>query len=151
MIKNLVSKWLLLDVAENLNNKFTEQACLSVRVTTGFIMLFSHGIGKWENFSNIAPNFPDPFGFLGSTLSLALVVGSEVFGSLLLAVGLFTRWASFSLLFTMMAAAFIVHLPDPFKEKELAILYALIFFFFTAKGGGKYSLDHLLKKKLTST
>ncbi|MCZ0932119.1 MAG: DoxX family protein [Oligoflexia bacterium] len=149
MINPIVSKWLFLDFKTGVNDKFTEFVSLSVRVATGLIMLFSHGVGKWMNFSNIAPNFPDPFGFLGSTLSLALVVGSEVFGSILLVLGLFTRWASFSLLFTMLTAAFIVHFPDPFKEKELAILYALIFFFFTVRGGGKYSLDHFLKRKLT--
>ena len=148
-MKPVVLKWLFLDMKKGWNNKFTEFAFLSVRVASAVIMLFSHGIGKWMNFSNIAPNFPDPFGFLGSTLSLALVVGSEVFGSILLALGLLTRWASFSLLFTMLTAVFIVHFPDPFKDKELAILYALIFFFFTVRGGGKYSLDHFLKKKLS--
>ena len=148
MNKSIVSKWLFLDFKQVLNDKSTEYACLLVRVATALIMLFSHGVGKWTNFSKIAPNFPDPFGFLGSTFSLALVVGSEVFGAILLALGLLTRWASFSLLFTMMTAAFVVHWPDPFKNKELAILYALIFFFFTARGGGKYSLDHFLKKKL---
>ena len=149
MTKPIVLKWLFLDFKTVLNDKFTEYVFLSVRVATGLIMLFSHGIGKWTNFSKIAPNFPDPFGFLGSTVSLALVVGSEVFGAILLALGLFTRWASFSLLFTMLTAAFIVHWPDPFKDKELAILYALIFFFFTIRGGEQYSLDHFLKKKLT--
>ena len=147
MNKSVIFKWLFLDF-KFLNDKLTEYTFLSVRVLTGLIMLFAHGIGKMMNFSNIAPNFPDPFGFLGSTLSLALVVGSEVFGSILLALGLLTRWSSFSLLFTMLVAAFIVHLHDPFKDKELAVLYALIFLFFTIKGGGKYSLDYMLKKKL---
>ena len=148
MLKTIISKWLFLDFKTFVNEKFIEFVFLSIRVATALIMLFAHGIGKWMNFSNIAPKFPDPFGFLGSTLSLALVVGSEVFGSILLALGLFSRWASFSLLFTMLTAAFVVHWPDPFKAKELAILYALIFFFFTVRGGGKYSLDQLLKKKL---
>ena len=149
MTKSFLLKWLFLDFKKILNDKLIEFTFLSVRVATALIMLFAHGTGKWTNFSNIAPNFPDPFGFLGSTVSLALVVGSEVFGAILMALGLLTRWASFSLLFTMLVAAFIVHLPDPFKDKELAILYALIFFFFTIKGGGKYSLDYILQKKLT--
>jgi len=129
---------------ENLN----EYSFLIIRVLAGLSMLLAHGLGKWSNFSNIAPNFPDPFGFLGSTVSLALVVGSELFGSLLLIVGLLTRWASFSLLFTMLTAAFVVHFNDPFADsKELASVYALIFLYFTVAGGGKYSLDAFLKKK----
>ena len=148
MSKSILLKWLFLDFKKILNDKSTEFMFLSVRIASGLIMLFSHGVGKWMNFSKIAPNFPDPFGFLGSTFSLALVVGSEVFGAILLALGLFTRWAGFSLLFTMLTAAFIVHWSDPFKDKELAVLYALVFLFFTVRGGGKYSLDHMLQKKL---
>ena len=148
MSKSILLKWLFLDFKKILNDKSTEFMFLSVRIASGLIMLFSHGVGKWMNFSKIAPNFPDPFGFLGSTFSLALVVGSEVFGAILLALGLLTRWAGFSLLFTMLTAAFIVHWPDPFKDKELAVLYALVFLFFTVRGGGKYSLDHILQKKL---
>lgn len=132
-------------------------------------MLLAHGVGKWMGFSNIAPHFPDPLGLgsklsviglnlfgvvlpdplgLGSKLSLILVIGSELFGAVLLALGLFTRWASFSLLFTMLVATFITHGPDPFKVKELAFLYALVFVLFTVAGGGKYSLDSLLKKEI---
>ena len=128
---------------ENLN----AYSLLLIRVLLGLTMLLSHGWGKFTNFSKIAPNFPDPFGFLGSTLSLTLVVGSEVFGALLLMLGLLTRWASFSLLFTMLVAAFMLHLNDPFKDKELAVLYAFLFFYFTVAGGGKYSLDALWSKK----
>ena len=145
MDKKLLLKFLLMESSRYKIN--TEKVILSIRVATGLIMLFAHGIGKWSNFSNIAPQFPDPFGFLGSNLSLALVVGAEVFGAVLLTIGLCTRWASFSLLFTMLTAAFIVNLPDPFSDKELAVIYALIFYYFTVAGGGKYSLDSLLKNK----
>ena len=122
-------------------------AFLFLRVSSALVMLFAHGIGKWINFSSIAPKFTDPFGFLGSSLSLALVVGAEVFGAILMALGLFTRFASFSLFFTMAVAFFIVDATEPFDEKELAFMYGIIYLFFTLTGGGKYSLDHLLKKR----
>ena len=146
-IKNILLKWLFLDLNRQIETRFLDWSYLFVRVSTALIMLFSHGYGKLTGFSNIAPHFPNPLG-LGSTLSLALVTGAEFFGAVLLALGLFTRWAGLSLLFTMMVAVFVFHWPDPFKEKELAVLYGLFFLLFTLAGGGKYSLDHFLKKKL---
>ena len=119
---------------------------LVLRVAAALLML-GHGYGKLAGFSDIAPNFPDPLG-VGSTVSLALVVFSEFFASIFVAFGLFTRGAAFTIFFTMMVAALIVHAADPFKAKELALVYALIFLVFTVAGGREYSLDNWLKKKL---
>lgn len=146
-IKNILLKWLFLDVSRQMEKRFLDSTYLFLRVAVALIMLFAHGYGKLMGFSKIAPKFPDPIG-LGSELSLILVVGAEFFGAILLALGLFTRWAGFSLLFTMLVVVFIYHWPDPFKSKELAILYGLFFLFFTLVGGGKYSLDSLLKKRI---
>jgi putative oxidoreductase len=41
----------------------------------------------------------------------------------------------------MLVAAFIVHLDDPFKRKELALLYLVGFLVVLLMGPGKYSLD----------
>ena len=148
MKKNIILKKTLgLDFGSQWENQFLDWSYLFVRLAVALTMLVSHGYGKLINFSSMAPHFPDPLG-LGSVLSLVLVIGAEFFGSILLALGLLTRWASFSLLFTMVIAAFIVHWPDPFKKKELAILYGLFFLLFTIAGSGKYSLDNLLKKRL---
>ena len=60
---------------------------------------------------------------------------------MLILIGLFTRFATLPLLITMLVAFFIVHGADPFGEKELPLLYALVFatLFFT--GPDKYSID----------
>ena len=148
MQKHLILKITGLDLGSFLEKQAGEGAWLFLRISLPFVMLFSHGWGKLVNFSQIAPNFVDPYG-LGPTISLILVVGAEFFGSLCLMAGLFSRLSAFSLLFCMMTAAYVVHWPDPFKEKELALVYALGFAAFVLKGGGKYSLDSLLKKKLS--
>ncbi len=148
MNKHKALKLLGLNFGRAMESRLLDWSYLFVRVAVSCIMLCSHGYGKLMNFSNIAPHFPNPLG-LGSTLSLFLVTGAEFFGAILLALGLFSRWAGFSLLFTMLVAAFITHWPDPFKAKELALLYALFFLLFTLAGGGKYSLDSLLKKRLS--
>ena len=50
---------------------------LALRILFG-VLLLSHGIQKWTNFSVMSESFPDPLG-VGSTLSLGLAVFGEVF------------------------------------------------------------------------
>lgn len=56
-------------------------------------------------------------------------------------IGLATRPAALTLMFTMLVAAFGAHASDPFAKKEMALLYFFIFTVFFAQGGGKYSVD----------
>ena len=150
MQKDIILKGLGLDFGHKLEACFRDWSYLFIRVVVASTIFLAHGYGKLAGFSQIAPHFPNPLG-LGSTLSLVLVIGAEFFCAILLALGLFSRWASFILLFTMMVAFFIFHSSDPFKQKELAFLYALFFLFFTAFGPGRYSLDALLKKKINQS
>jgi len=121
-------------------------ALLILRVIIGVFMI-KHGLGKLETlFGNEPIEFPDPIG-VGATASLALAVFSEVFCSVLLLIGLCTRFAAIPLFITMMVAAYIVHLHDGFNKQELALLYALIYIVITLIGAGKYSLDHMLFKQ----
>jgi putative oxidoreductase len=69
----------------------------------------------------------------------------ELFGGLLLVLGLFTRPVALVLMLEMLGAYFIAHLPRggfPIQNGgELALLYALVFGFFATHGAGPYSLD----------
>ena len=89
--------------------------------------------------------FGDPIG-LGPTLSLILVVFAEFFCSILIGIGLGTRLASIPLIFTMLVAAFIAHADDPFRQKEMALLYLLFYVFLLVVGSRKYSLDYLFTR-----
>ena len=130
------------------DKQLTDYGWLIFRVGISVLMLL-HGYGKLTNFSHIAPNFLN-FLSLGGSISLALVVLSEFFGSLCVLIGFLTRWASLSIVFTMLVATFVAHGADPFSKKELAVVYAVAFFFLLIAGGGKYSLDSYLSKKLSS-
>lgn len=112
---------------------------LLLRVAIAGIML-THGIPKLQSILAGNWEFGDPLG-LGSELSLGLTVFAEVGCSVLLLIGLFTRFATLPLLFTMLVAIFIVHGADELGKKELPLLYALVYatLFFT--GPGKYSVD----------
>lgn len=120
-------------------------ALLVLRLVIGGFML-THGIGKFQSlFSGEPIQFPDPMG-VGATASLTLAVFSEVFCSILIILGLATRFAAIPLFITMMVAAFIVHKDDGFSRQEFPLLYAVIYSTIALIGPGKYSLDYVIMK-----
>jgi len=116
-------------------------ALLLLRVSICAMMLV-HGMKKLSNFSSISQNF-DPIG-LGGTFSLSLVIFAEVFCSVGLILGLFTRLAAIPLVVAMCVAVFITHAGDAFAAKELALLYLTFFTAILITGPGKYSVDKAL-------
>jgi putative oxidoreductase len=73
----------------------------------------------------------------------------ETFGSLLLLLGLFTRWAALVMSGEMAFAYFIAHAPKSFYPAanggNLAVLYCFVFLYFVSAGGGRWSIDRVLK------
>ncbi len=116
---------------------------LLLRLAVGIFML-THGIGKFYNLFGDDPiKFADPIG-VGATASLILAVFSEVFCSILLILGLATRFAAIPLLITMLTAVFIVHANDGFGKQELPMLYSAIYVGIAIAGAGKISIDNWL-------
>ncbi len=74
----------------------------------------------------------------------------ETFGGLMLLLGLFTRPVAFLLAGEMAVAFFQVHFPRSFwpviSGGELAYLYCFVWLYFSAAGGGPWSLDAVLRK-----
>ena len=127
---------------------------LILRIFTGYLMFTYHGLSKivagperWEGLGYSLTNliginsFHVFFGFLASL--------SESFGSLLIALGFFTRISSFFLFFTMTIAT----LKKVFTggSFELAFVYGIICFVLIITGSGKYSLDYYFFRKRERT
>jgi putative oxidoreductase len=78
----------------------------------------------------------------------------EVVGGALLVVGLFTRPVAFLLAGEMAVAYFQFHAPQGLwpivNQGQPAVLYCFIWLFFSAAGGGAWSLDALIAKRRTT-
>lgn len=136
----------------------TDVMILILRLATCSLMIH-HGFDKVQNVDGFSANVVAKFfGFLPGpasfwTLSAA---GTQIVGSGLLALGIFSRPVAFSMLCTM-AVAVIFHLENTGPEGfplavvsqhsynfELAAMYVFVLGYFSASGAGAFSLDNLL-------
>jgi putative oxidoreductase len=113
-----------------------------MRITFGGLMLVDHGFQKLTKYPSLQSKFSDPFQ-IGSDWSLILVIFAEVFCSMLIIAGLFTRLAAIPLVIAMGIAFFIAHNHDV-KEGEKAALFLVGFLAILLVGPGRASLDRMM-------
>ena len=125
---------------------------LILRVGAGLILFLRHGWEKVSTLSLSNPNFPDPL-HIGHNTTWALVMLSDGICSLLIVLGVATRWLSFYCFFNIFVAWALVH-HFAFLGKgpgadhgELITLYLVSFAALMAAGPGRYSMDARLADK----
>ncbi len=134
---------------KKLLNPTINQADLSIlilRVGISFFML-RHGHDKfYDFFVNGARDFPDPIG-LGAVPSFLLTIFAEFICSILLVLGLFSRFALITLIICMLVISFI--LPDKIviDDIEHAVMFLIVYIAIFISGVGKYSVDNAIFKK----
>lgn len=116
---------------------------LLLRLVFGGFMIAGHGWRKMVRFSDIAPDFYNFLG-LGGGVSLGLTVFAEVACAALLIAGLTTRLAAIPLIITMAVAFFLVHSDDPVLDREMAMLYLVVYVVIYLIGPGRFSIDQLI-------
>lgn len=126
------------------SNEFT---ITLLRVFACLAMALTHGFGKIPP-NEMFVNGVSSMGLPAPELFAWLAAITEFGGGILLAIGLMTRPVALLLSSTMLIAGFIVHSADPFNVKEMAFLYLVIYLVFLTRGSGKWSLDHLIYKKI---
>jgi len=140
-------------------NSYGLQADLGLLVLRvgAFVPLFiKHGIEKItpSSFSEMAPTFPDP-AHIGHIPSLLVATGSDAVCSILLVLGLCTRFAG-SYVFVVLSVAWVFTHHFMFlgkglepKHGELIVLYIIQSLAVALLGPGKFSLDWLLSRSAT--
>ena len=116
---------------------------LALRLSAALMLL--HGWKKLSNFSELSEKFADPIG-LGPSISLSLTVFAEVFCTVFIVIGLFTRMATIPAMICMAVAAFITHSGDDLSKKEAALGYLLLYVAIFFLGAGRYSADNYLRR-----
>ncbi len=116
-----------------------------LRIVAG-LMFMQHGAQKL--FGVLLPA-NQPWQGAPESFSMMWFAGViELGAGLLIALGLFTRPAAFLAAGQMAVAYFKVHNPQGFfpimNGGELAALYSFVFLMFSAVGGTRFSLDHLI-------
>jgi len=123
---------------------------LLLRVGISFSMIYLHGYPRLVNFSKISSEFADPFG-IGNGVSLGLVIFAEFFCSIFLIIGLFVRLSSVPLIITMIVATWIINGGKDFIFQEKSFIYLIAYISLMISGGGRFSIDYLIKRKVNKT
>ena len=121
---------------------FAPTAVAILRIGAGLLFM-QHGLQKLFGLLGGFGGTPGATAPLMSLMGLAGVL--EFAGGLLLVLGLFVRPVALILAMEMIVAYVQAHLPNggfPVQNGgELALLYALVFFFLAARGAGPVSVD----------
>ena len=115
---------------------------LILRVVFGVSLCILHGWGKVVHFSQMAAHFPDPL-HIGAKYTLLFAILSDVVCSLLVALGLATRWAALIIAVNTGAAFILVHRFTLFgpHSGELALLFFAWALAVFIMGPGRFSVD----------
>lgn len=116
-----------------------------LRIFAGVSLLMAHGLGKIPPSEQFVARTAE-FGFPAPAFFAWSAALSESLGGALLALGLFTRIASFFIICTMLTALIFVHFADPYKQQELAFMYLFIALAFFIMGSGDWSIDAFFRK-----
>ena len=127
-----------------------------IRLFTGLILM-PHGAQKlfgWfggRGLEATAQGFAERLGLEPGMFFAVLAGGTEFFGGLCLAIGLFTRVAAAGVVILMTVAIFAVHLGNGFFVREggyeYALLWGIVALAIFFRGGGELSVDRRVGKE----
>ena len=122
---------------------YNDRCYALMRIVAGFLFLW-HGAQKLFGIPSAIPGDVPAF--------IIYIAGPiELFGGILIMIGLFTHWAAFLASGLMAFAYWIGHGTNallPLQNKgELAALYCFVFLFIATQGGGIWSVDAARKRR----
>ncbi|HZN56295.1 MAG TPA: DoxX family protein [Candidatus Polarisedimenticolaceae bacterium] len=123
-----------------------------LRVVSGLLFFHAGAMKLLGWFGGMPGNQPSPPP-LTSQVGIAGIL--ELFGGILIMLGLLTRPVAFILSGEMAVAYWQFHAPNgtwPIQNRgEAAVLLCFIFLYMAAHGGGDWSVDALIRRRLKRT
>jgi uncharacterized membrane protein YphA (DoxX/SURF4 family) len=134
------------------NDRILNLAWLLFRLHIGLTIAFSAGLPKMTGFgapdwfvkqvADIGFTFPSP------AFWATIAAWGEFFGGILIAIGLFTRFAALQLAFQFFVIAYIwYNEPAPITGMYFQQLYFFCYLLTMVAGGGRFSIDALISRK----
>lgn len=129
-------------------NPISLNAILIVRIIVGsYFIMHGHEFFSTKAMRGFADYLDKDLHFPLPLLMAYLRTGAELFGGIMLVLGLFTRIGAFLIMITMLVASFTAGKRDLLGEAEFTFIYATLCFAIILTGAGKFSLDNKLFNK----
>ena len=119
-----------------------------LRIIVGaYFIMHGHEFFNQNAMQGFADYLKKDLGFPFPLFMAYLRTGAELFGGIMLVLGLFTRVGAALIMITMLVASFTAGKGDLIGEGEFTFIYALFCIVFILIGSGKFSLDNYLFNK----
>jgi putative oxidoreductase len=126
-------------------NPISLNAIVIVRIILGsYFIMHGHELFNAKAMEGFAGYLKNDLHFPLPTFMAYLRTASELFGGIMILLGLFTRVGAFLIMITMLVAAFTAGKGDLLGEAEFTFIYATLCFAIILVGAGKFSFDNLL-------
>ena len=121
----------------------TEHYILALRIVMG-ILFINHGHELFDSkaMQNFADWLQKDLHFPQPLLMAYLRTGVELFGGIMLVLGLFTRIGAFLIMITMFVAFFTAGKSALLGDGEMVFAYAIVMLTLVLTGAGRISLDY---------
>ncbi|OIP00346.1 MAG: DoxX family protein [Bacteroidetes bacterium CG2_30_33_31] len=141
----------MIDIFKAFNSKLnilSDLPLLAMRLILAY-GFWGPGMMKWKDINAIGAWF-ESMGYPMPMLNAYAAATTEVAGAVLLIFGFATRIISIPLMIVMLVAIFTVHGANGFEAAnngfEIPLYYLIMLFTLLIYGGGKISIDGILKK-----
>lgn len=142
-----MKKIIKLIISSDLSSPLYNFALLFFRVAVATELIVVHGLKKIGIGVAVAEVIPNPLGF-PEALNSFIAIAANVYLPVLVVLGLFTRLAALPALAVTATGYFIMHGHDSLIERDIPFMFSVALLTIVMLGGGKYSLDSYLGKKL---
>jgi len=131
----------------DLKSRVYNLALLFFRVAVAAELVFVHGLKKL-GIGVVTPEvIPNPLGF-PEALNNFVAIAANVYLPFLVIIGLFTRLAALPALAVTATGYFLMHFNDDPMVRDIPFMYAVSMLLIVLLGGGKYSLDNIIARKI---